>query len=50
VLVLNSATWISELGNKLATRTDCDFAMVWNYDHTDDSIRVSLRLDLVANK
>ena len=41
VLVVNSCHWISEIGARLAP--DCDFAMIWYYDHDDKIIKVSLR-------
>ena len=41
VLVVNSCHWISEIGARLST--DCDFAMIWYYDHDDKIIKVSLR-------
>ncbi|HCT51361.1 MAG TPA: hypothetical protein DF712_02775, partial [Balneola sp.] len=41
VLVVNSSHWMSEIGARLAP--DCDFAMIWYYDHDDKDIRVSLR-------
>ena len=41
VMVVNSSHWMSEIGSKLAP--DCDFALIWYYDHKDASIKVSLR-------
>ena len=41
VLVVNSSHWMSEIGSRLAP--DCDFAMIWYYDHNDRMIKVSLR-------
>lgn len=41
VLVVNSAHWISEIGMKLAT--DCDFAIVWYWNHEQEYAKVSLR-------
>ena len=41
VMVVNSSHWMSEIGAKLAP--DCDFAMIWYYDHVDRIIKVSLR-------
>ena len=41
VLVVNSSHWMSEIGSRLAP--DCDFAMIWYYDHNDKDIKVSLR-------
>ena len=41
VLVVNSSHWMSEIGARLAP--DCDFAMIWYYDHEDRMIKVSLR-------
>ena len=39
VLVVNSSHWMSEIGARLAP--DCDFAMIWYYDHNDKIIKVS---------
>ena len=41
VLVVNASHWMSEIGARLAP--DCDFAMIWYYDHEDRDIKVSLR-------
>lgn len=41
VLVTNATHWISEIGMKLAP--DCEFAMVWHWDHHAGQARVSLR-------
>lgn len=41
VLVVNSSHWMSEIGARLAP--DCDFAVIWYYDHNDRVIKVSLR-------
>ena len=41
VLVVNASHWMSEIGARLAP--DCDFAMIWFYDHEDKIIKVSLR-------
>ena len=41
VLVVNSSHWMSEIGARLAP--DCDYAMIWYYDHIDKIIKVSLR-------
>ena len=41
VLVVNSSHWMSEIGARLAP--DCDFAVIWYYDHNDKQIKVSLR-------
>ena len=41
VMVVNSSHWMSEIGSKLAP--DCDFAMIWYYDHEDRITKVSLR-------
>ncbi len=41
VLVVNSSHWMSEIGARLAP--DCDFAMIWYFDHNDKVIKVSLR-------
>ena len=40
-LVVNSSHWMSEIGARLAP--DCDFAVIWYYDHYDRTIKVSLR-------
>jgi oligoribonuclease NrnB/cAMP/cGMP phosphodiesterase (DHH superfamily) len=41
VLVVNSSHWMSEIGAKLSP--DCDFALIWYYDHNDQHTQVSLR-------
>ena len=41
VLVVNSSHLISDVGSKLAR--NCDFAMIWYYDHEDRINKVSLR-------
>ena len=41
VLVVNASHWMSEIGARLAP--DCDFAVIWYYDHNDRMIKVSLR-------
>lgn len=41
VMVVNSSHWMSEIGAKLAP--DCDFALIWYYDHNVAAIKVSLR-------
>jgi len=41
VAVVNASHWMSEIGARLAP--DCDFAMMWYYDHNDRDIKVSLR-------
>jgi len=41
VLVVNSSHWMSEIGARLSA--ECDFAVIWYYDHEERNIRVSLR-------
>ena len=41
VLVVNSPHWMSEIGSKLAP--DCDFALIWYWDHLNKNTKVSLR-------
>ncbi len=41
VLVVNSSHWMSEIGARLAP--DCDFAMIWYWDHDAQHTKVSLR-------
>jgi len=41
VLVVNASHWMSEIGARLSP--DCDFAVIWFYDHEDRNIKVSLR-------
>ena len=41
VLVVNSSHWMSEIGARLAP--DCDFAMIWYWDHDAKHTKVSLR-------
>ena len=40
-LVVNSSHWMSEIGARLAP--DCDFAMIWYYDHETLGYNCSLR-------
>jgi len=41
VLVVNASHWMSEIGARLAP--DCDFAMIWYWDHEAKNTKVSLR-------
>ena len=41
VLVVNASHWMSEIGTRLAP--DCDFAMIWYWDHDAQHTKVSLR-------
>ena len=41
VHVVNASHWMSEIGANLSP--NCDFAMIWYYDHNSKDIRVSLR-------
>lgn len=41
VLVVNASHWMSEIGSRLAP--DCDFAMIWYWDHEARETKVSLR-------
>lgn len=41
VYVVNSSHWMSEIGNRLAP--DCDFVVIWYFDHDRSEYRVSLR-------
>ena len=41
VLVVNASHWMSEIGARLAP--DCDFAMIWYWDHEQQHTKVSLR-------
>jgi len=41
IMVVNSSHWMSEIGARLAP--DCDFALIWYYDHAEQVCRVSLR-------
>ena len=41
IAVVNASHWMSEIGARLSP--DCDFAMIWYYDHNDKIIKVSLR-------
>jgi oligoribonuclease NrnB/cAMP/cGMP phosphodiesterase (DHH superfamily) len=41
VLVVNSSHWMSEIGASLSP--NCDFAVIWYYDHETMGIKVSLR-------
>ena len=40
-MVVNASHWMSEIGARLSP--DCDYAMIWYYDHNDKDIKVSLR-------
>lgn len=40
-MVINSSHWMSEIGGKLAP--DCDFVVIWYYNHLKRSTKVSLR-------
>ena len=39
--IVNSSRLVSEVGNKLSQ--NCDFAVIWSFDHNDQKYRVSLR-------
>ena len=41
VLVVNASHWMSEIGSRLSP--DCDFAMIWYWDHEANETKVSLR-------
>lgn len=41
VLVVNASQWISEIGTRLAP--NCDFALVWFWNHSEKYAKVSLR-------
>ena len=41
VMVVNASHWMSEIGSRLSP--DCDFAIIWFYDHEDRLVKVSLR-------
>ncbi len=41
VLVVNASHWMSEIGTRLAP--DCDYAMIWYWDHEARHTKVSLR-------
>ena len=41
VMVVNASHWMSEIGARLAP--DCDFAMIWYWDHEEKHTKVSLR-------
>jgi hypothetical protein len=41
VLIVNSSHWMSEIGARLSP--DCDFAVIWYYDHKDRINKISLR-------
>ena len=41
IYLVNSPHWMSEIGNKLAP--DCDFVVIWWFDHDRLECRVSLR-------
>jgi len=41
VCIVNASHWMSEIGSKLSP--DCDFVVIWYFDHTRQEHRVSLR-------
>jgi oligoribonuclease NrnB/cAMP/cGMP phosphodiesterase (DHH superfamily) len=41
VMVVNSSHWMSEIGASLSK--ECDFAMIWYYDHVERNYKCSLR-------
>ena len=41
ILVVNASHWMSEIGARLAP--DCDFALIWYWDHESKNTKVSLR-------
>jgi oligoribonuclease NrnB/cAMP/cGMP phosphodiesterase (DHH superfamily) len=41
VLVVNASHWMSEIGTRLAP--DCDFALIWYWDHEAKHTKASLR-------
>jgi len=49
VYVVNSTLFASEIGNLLAMRPDCDFALIWNFDHEKKIYCVSVRSDTAKN-
>jgi len=49
VYIVNSSLFVSEIGNLLASRPDCDFALIWNFDHEKKVYAVSVRSDAPKN-
>jgi len=45
IYVVNSSLFASEIGNILAMKPDCDFALIWNFDHEKRVYSVSARSD-----
>ena len=41
ILVVNASHWMSEIGSRLSP--DCDFAVIWYWDHEKKETKVSLR-------
>ena len=41
VMVVNASHWMSEIGARLSP--DCDFALIWYWDHEEEHTKVSLR-------
>ena len=41
VYIVNSSHWMSEIGSRLSP--ECDFAVIWYFDHERQKYRVSLR-------
>lgn len=42
-MVVNCSNWVSEIGNALSSREDCQLAVIWSFDHKTNSCNVSLR-------
>jgi oligoribonuclease NrnB/cAMP/cGMP phosphodiesterase (DHH superfamily) len=43
VKVVNTSSHISAIGNRLSSKSDCDFALMWFYSHEKSTTCVSLR-------
>ena len=41
IYIVNSSHWMSEIGGRLSP--DCDFVVIWHFDHDRQEYRVSLR-------
>lgn len=50
VLVVNCPPeLVTEVGGLLSTRPECEFALIWSFNHQSDSFKISLRRDLLRS-
>ena len=41
IMIVNASHWMSEIGSRLSP--DCDFAVIWYFDHDSGVTKASLR-------